>query len=107
MVRLVPSEPFRVLSVRTLCVRGQWQPFTTRRATCGAVPLLATGLSYPLDVARPVEDLPDDQVLVIIDEDEPVGTFDEWRALLAGDELSALNADAAEILRDIREHGER
>lgn len=58
-------------------------------------------------MARRVEDLPGDQVLVIIDEDEPVGTFDEWRALLAGDELSALNADAAEILRDVREHGER
>ncbi|MDP9440760.1 MAG: hypothetical protein M3P34_00965 [Actinomycetota bacterium] len=46
-------------------------------------------------------------MLVVIDEDEPVGTFDDWRALLAGDERTEINADAAEILRDIREHGER
>jgi len=58
-------------------------------------------------MALRLNDLPDDPVLVVIDEDEPVGTFDDWRALLAGDEPSDINADAAEILRDIREHGER
>ncbi|MCU1451316.1 MAG: hypothetical protein JWP02_3486 [Acidimicrobiales bacterium] len=57
-------------------------------------------------VAHRLEDLPDDPVLVVINEEEPVGTFDEWRALLAADEPSDINADAAEILRDIREHGE-
>jgi hypothetical protein len=58
-------------------------------------------------VARRVEDLPDDPVLVLIDEGELAGTMDDWLALLDGDEPSEVNADAAEILREIREHGER
>lgn len=58
-------------------------------------------------MARRVDDLPDNPVLVVIDEDGPVGTFDDWLALLDADEPSELNADAAEILREIREHGER
>jgi len=33
--------------------------------------------------------------------------FDEWLAALAGDESTEIDADAAEILREIREHGER
>jgi hypothetical protein len=44
---------------------------------------------------------------VVINEDEEVGTLDDWLALLDGDEPSDVNADAADILREIREHGER
>ena len=34
-------------------------------------------------------------------------TFDDWLALLATDEPTEVDADAAEMLREIREHGER
>ncbi len=57
-------------------------------------------------MARRLEDLPDDPVLVVIDEHQPVGTFDDWLALLDGDEPTD-DVNAAEVLRDIREHGER
>lgn len=33
--------------------------------------------------------------------------FDDWLALLATDEPTEVDADAAEVLREIREHGER
>ena len=39
--------------------------------------------------------------------DEPELTTEEWLALLDEDEPTDVNANAAEILRDIREHGER
>lgn len=58
-------------------------------------------------MARRAEDLPNDPVLVIIDEEEPMMTTEEWLALLATDEPTDVDADAAEVLRDIREHGER
>jgi hypothetical protein len=58
-------------------------------------------------MARRAEDRPDDPVLVLIEDVEPLQSFDEWLALLATDEPTALDADAAEILREIREHGER
>lgn len=46
-------------------------------------------------------------MLVVIDDDEPSGTFDEWLATLAYDEPTDVNVGAAEILREIREYGER
>ncbi|HUR24371.1 MAG TPA: hypothetical protein VMZ73_10920 [Acidimicrobiales bacterium] len=58
-------------------------------------------------MARRAEDLPEDPVLVLIEDDEPTMTFDEWLALLASDEPTDVDAGAAEILREIREHGER
>jgi hypothetical protein len=58
-------------------------------------------------MARSAEDLSADPVIVVIDEGDDVGTFGDWRAILADDEPSDLDADAAEILREIREHGER
>jgi hypothetical protein len=57
-------------------------------------------------MARRLEDVPDDPVLVVIDEHEPVGTFDDWLALTDADEPTDVAANAADILRDIREHGE-
>jgi hypothetical protein len=63
---------------------------------------------YPEDMARRAEDNPDDPVLVLIEDDEPdLLTFDEWLATLAGDEPTEIDANAAEVLREIREHGER
>lgn len=58
-------------------------------------------------MARRVEDFADDRVIMLIDESEPAETFDAWLALLDGDEPTDLDANAAEILREIREHGER
>lgn len=59
-------------------------------------------------MARRAEDIPDDPVLVLIEDGESdVTTFDEWLATLAGDEPTEVDADAAEILREIREREER
>ena len=63
---------------------------------------------YPEDMARRAEEIPEDPVLVLIKDGEPdLTTFDEWLATLAGDEPTEIDADATEILREIREHGER
>jgi hypothetical protein len=58
-------------------------------------------------MARTAEDFSTDPVIVVINEGDDVGTFDDWRAILADDERSDVDVDAAEILREIREHGER
>lgn len=50
--------------------------------------------------------VPNDPAVVLID-DEPTMTFDEWLALLDGDEPTDVDANAAEIIREFREHGER
>lgn len=57
-------------------------------------------------MARGADDLPEDPVLVLIEDDEPTMTFDEWIATFASDEPTDVDAGAAEILREIREHGE-
>lgn len=57
-------------------------------------------------MARRADDLPDDPVLVVIDEELPSVTFNEWLALAAEDGITDVDADASDILRDIREHGE-
>jgi hypothetical protein len=58
-------------------------------------------------MARHADDLSNDPVLVVIDDGEPTWTFDQWLASLAQDEPSRSDAGAAEILRELREHGER
>lgn len=58
-------------------------------------------------MARRADELPDDPVLVLIDEDEPTMSFDDWLASLTLGEATDVNVGAAEILREIREHGER
>ncbi|MDQ3354843.1 MAG: hypothetical protein M3507_10290 [Actinomycetota bacterium] len=58
-------------------------------------------------MARRADELPNDPVLVLIDDDKPTMTFDDWLTGLTLDEPTDLDAGAAEILRGIREHGER
>jgi len=58
-------------------------------------------------MVRRADDLPNDPVLVVVDDEEPTMTFDDWLALLATDGPTEVDADAAEALREIREHGER
>ena len=63
---------------------------------------------YPEDMAHRAEDIPDYPVLVLIEDGETdLMTFEEWLATLADDEPTEIDANAAEILREIREHGER
>lgn len=57
-------------------------------------------------MARRADDLPHDPVLVLIDDDESRMTFREWLALATEDGITDVDADAAAILREIREHGE-
>jgi hypothetical protein len=58
-------------------------------------------------MARRAEDLTGDPVLVLMNDEIPEGAFDDWLASLKDAEASPTNANAAEILREIREHGER
>jgi hypothetical protein len=58
-------------------------------------------------MARRLDEMPNDPVLVVINEGEALGGLDEWLADLDQDEPSDVDAGAAEILREIREHGER
>lgn len=58
-------------------------------------------------MARRANDSPNDPVLVLIDDEEPTMTFGDWLTSLALDEPSNVDVGAAEILREIREHGER
>lgn len=67
---------------------------------------MASHEPYTSDVARRTEDLSNDSVLVLIEDDDPEMTINEWFALLDADEPTDGDADAAEILRDIREYGE-
>ena len=62
---------------------------------------------YTGHVARRAEDLANDPVLVLIEDDGPDLTVEEWLASLKEDGATEVNANAAEILREIREHGER
>lgn len=57
-------------------------------------------------MARPAERFENDPVIVLIEDDEPTMTFDEWFDLLATDEPVDLGASAAELLREAREAGE-
>ncbi|MCA1705627.1 MAG: hypothetical protein LC808_21155 [Actinobacteria bacterium] len=58
-------------------------------------------------MARRADELPNDPVLVLIDDEEPTMTFDDWLTSLTLDEPTDVDAGADEILREIREHGER
>src|SRR5687768_5510391 len=58
---------------------------------------------YADDVTDPAG-VPDDPVIVLIEDEEPTMSVEEWLALLDGDPPSDVDADAAEILREFREH---
>lgn len=58
-------------------------------------------------MARRADELPEDPVVVVIEDEEPTMTFDEWLAIVALDEPTDVDVGAAGILREIREHGER
>lgn len=58
-------------------------------------------------MARRAEDLKNDPVLQLINPDEVLGSLDEWLERLHEIEPTNVDANAAEIIRDIREHGER
>ena len=57
-------------------------------------------------MARPASNMPNDPVLVVIEDPPAALTFDEWLALLATDEPTDENAQAAAVVREIRELGE-
>ena len=57
-------------------------------------------------MARPASNMPNDPVLVVIEDGPSNLTFDEWLALLATDEPTDENAQAASVVREIRELGE-
>ena len=59
-------------------------------------------------VARRTEDIANDPAIVVIDDgNEPTMTFDEWLALIDDDEPTEIDLNAADILREFREYGER
>ena len=62
---------------------------------------------YADHVARRAEDLTNDPVLVLIEDKGSDLTVEEWLASLKEDGATEVNANAAEILREIREHGGR
>ncbi|MDQ3756583.1 MAG: hypothetical protein M3394_01880 [Actinomycetota bacterium] len=51
--------------------------------------------------------VPDDPVIVLIEDEEPSMSLEEWLALLDGDPPSDVDVRAAEVIREFREHGER
>jgi hypothetical protein len=51
--------------------------------------------------------VPDDPVIVLIEDEEPTMTFEEWLTLLEGDPPTDVDVGAAEIIQEFREHGER
>ncbi len=63
--------------------------------------------SYAGPMACRAEGFSNDSVLVLTNDEVPEGAFDEWLASLKDGEISPTSLGAAEILRDIRDHGER
>lgn len=57
-------------------------------------------------MARPAEHFESDPVIVLIEDEEPTMTFEEWLDLVATDEPVDLGTSAAELLREAREAGE-
>jgi hypothetical protein len=47
-----------------------------------------------------------DPVLVLVGDEELLGSFDDWLALVATDGPTDTNVGAAEILREFRDKGE-
>ncbi len=58
-------------------------------------------------MVRSADGLPNDPLIVLLDDDEPTGTLDEWLANLTLDEPTDVDVGAAAILREIRDCDER
>ncbi len=58
-------------------------------------------------MVRRAEDLQNDPVLEVLNPDEDLGSVDDWLERLHQIEPTDVDAHAADIIRDIREHGER
>jgi len=56
-------------------------------------------------VARRAPEPPSDPILVLVD-DAPIGDLDTWLRRVTADGPTETNADAAQLLREIREQGE-
>jgi hypothetical protein len=50
--------------------------------------------------------LPNDPVIVLIEDDGPTLTLEEWLALVDEDEPTETDVGAAELIREFRERGE-
>jgi hypothetical protein len=59
-----------------------------------------------MSMARSAEHFEIDPVIVLIEDDAPTMTFEEWLDLVAADEPVDLGASAAALLHDARETGE-
>jgi hypothetical protein len=59
-----------------------------------------------MSMARPAEHFEIDPVIVLIEDDEPTMTFEEWLDLVAADEPVDLGTSAAALLHEARETGE-
>lgn len=57
-------------------------------------------------MARPAEHFEIDPVIVLIEDEEPTMTFEEWLDLVATDEPVDLGTSAAELLHEARQAGE-
>jgi hypothetical protein len=52
-------------------------------------------------------DVPEDPVIVVVGDEEPAMSLEQWLMLLEADEPTDVDAGAAEVIREIREYGER
>jgi hypothetical protein len=73
---------------------------------CRIVTLALLALGTLAGMARPAERFDNDPVVVLIEDEEPTMTFDQWLDLIAADEPVDLGTSAADLLREAREAGE-
>jgi len=57
-------------------------------------------------MVRSASDLPGVQVVVVIEEPDSSHTFDDWLRSTASDQPITADLRAAQLIRELREHGE-